>query len=412
MLSRQLRNAAVAVVALTVLQFVPLKAAVAPALRTAIVVGNGTYPKDQLKNATNDARAMASVLRELGFEVKLAEDLSLEQFRALVRDPTTFAHGSVALFYYAGHAVQFKGINYLLPVDFELRKPEDLPSVSVDLTEVMNDMNGAGVGFSIIILDSCRNYPFGEMAEAFGSGLATVAASGETLVAYSTAAGDVAFDGNGPNSPYTSALVSALEPPGRDIYEVFRTVRAKVREATNGRQLPWITGSVESELVFREPDPQSGSDAGKTDLASVLWRSIEKSRDPTDFTKFLALYSTDNELAPKATARRGELLGAGEPRVVAGRGPDLPAEPGDRPDVALVEQGERVVGEELGEGLAVRDAGDPPAHKPRERPRVAQPHLARGVPERAGVGGRGAAVMGADGRTSDPVVQAFVGSVR
>jgi TPR repeat protein len=312
MLSRQLRNAVVAVVALTVLQFVPLKAAVAPALRTAIVIGNGTYPRDQLKNPTNDARAMANALRELGFDVKLAEDLSLEQFRALVRDPTAFAQGSVAVFYYAGHAVQFKGINYLLPVDFELKKPEDLPSVSVDLTEVMNDMNGAGVGFSIIILDSCRNYPFGEMAEAFGSGLATVAASGETLVAYSTAAGGVALDGNGPNSPYTSALVSALELPGRDIYEVFRTVRAKVREATNGRQLPWITGSVESELVFREPEPQIASDAGKTDLASVLWRSIEKSRDPTDFAKFLALYSTDNELAPKATARRGELVGAGE----------------------------------------------------------------------------------------------------
>jgi TPR repeat protein len=312
MLSRVLKNVAVGAVALTALQFLPLKAAIAPALRTAIVVGNGTYPRDELKNPTNDARAMANVLRELGFDVKLAEDLSLEQFRALVGDPTAFAQGSVALFYYAGHAVQFKGTNYLLPVDFDLSKPEDLPTVSVDLTEVMKDMNDAGVGFSIIILDSCRNYPFGEMAEAFGSGLATVAATGETLVAYSTAAGDVALDGNGPNSPYTSALVSALELPGRDIYEVFRTVRAKVREATNGRQLPWITGSVESELVFRQPDAENVGDDGRFDLASVLWRSIQKSRDPTDFSKFLALYSNDDELAAKATIRRGELLGAGE----------------------------------------------------------------------------------------------------
>lgn len=316
MRSRLLKNIVTSAVVLTVLQFLPLNAAIAPAIRTAIVVGNGAYPKDQLKNPTNDARAMASVLRELGFEVKLAEDLRLDQFQALLGDPAVFAQGSVALFYYAGHAVQFRGANYLLPIDFDLSKPEDLPKVSIDLAKVMDDMSGAGVGFSIIVLDSCRNYPFGELADAFGSGLATVAAKGETLVAYSTTAGDVALDGNGPNSPYTSALVSALETPGQDIYEVFRTVRAKVREATNGRQLPWITGSVESELVFREPDPASATLTGSVDLASVLWRSIEKSRDPADFTKFLALYS-DNELAGKATERRGKLLGAGESELPA-----------------------------------------------------------------------------------------------
>ena len=89
---------------------------------------------------------------------------------------------------------------------------------------------------AIVVLDACRDYPFGPLADAFGDGLANVATSGETLVAYATAAGQVAQDGTGPNSPYTSALITALELPGRDIYDVFRTVRAKVREATEGQQ--------------------------------------------------------------------------------------------------------------------------------------------------------------------------------
>jgi uncharacterized caspase-like protein len=93
---------------------------------------------------------------------------------------------------------------------------------------------------AIVVLDACRDYPFGPLADAFGDGLANVATSGETLVAYATAAGQVAQDGTGPNSPYTSALITALELPGRDIYDVFRTVRAKVREAF-GQQIPWIT---------------------------------------------------------------------------------------------------------------------------------------------------------------------------
>jgi hypothetical protein len=311
MLFRRLGNLAVGAIALAALQLVSADAAIGPALRTAIVVGNSTYPKDQLKNPTNDARAMASVLREVGFDVLLVEDVRLDQFRTLIKDlPTRFAQGGVGLFYYAGHAVQYRGFNYLLPVDFDLKQPEDLPTVSVNLTSVIDEMNNAGVDFNIVILDSCRNYPFGELADAFGSGLATVAVTGETLIAYATAAGDVALDGNGPNSPYTSALVSALELRGRDIYEIFRIVRAKVREATNGRQLPWIYGSVESELVFRPPDLTAEKDGGGFDLASVLWRSIEKSRDPADFSKFLALYP-DDPRADDAIARRGLLVAKG-----------------------------------------------------------------------------------------------------
>src|SRR5690606_24197661 len=110
-------------------------------------------------------------------------------------------------------------------------------------------------------LDACRDYPFGSLAEAFGDGLANVATSGETLVAYATAAGQVALDGTGPNSPYTSALIAALELPGRDLYDVFRTVRAKVREATRGQQLPWITGSVETSLVLRQERALPAADA-------------------------------------------------------------------------------------------------------------------------------------------------------
>jgi uncharacterized caspase-like protein len=107
---------------------------------------------------------------------------------------------------------------------------------------VLDAMHRAGVKVAILVLDACRDNPFGATDDALGPGLAVVQqGQGETLVAYATAAGEVARDGTGPNSPYTAALVSALERPGMTLEEVFRDVRARVREATGGRQLPWVS---------------------------------------------------------------------------------------------------------------------------------------------------------------------------
>jgi TPR repeat protein len=300
--------------------------------RAALIVGNAGYGFSPLANPLNDARALAGSLRELGFEVTLLENAGLAELQAaLERMAQTFGEGGIGLFYYAGHALQHQGVNYLLPTDFALDQGSDLPAHSISIDTVLDALERSGVGLKLVILDACRDYPFGNINEAFGQGLASVAATGETLVAYATAAGQVALDGTGPNSPYTSALISALELPGHDIYDVFRTVRAKVREATNGRQLPWVSGSIETQVVLREPQPEPEVPAQVT-VAGVHWNTIQASADPADFNQFLQLYP-ESKYREDALARFQLLSSRGEESP----GPILAAAP------ALVGPGNRML---------------------------------------------------------------------
>ena len=296
-----------------------------PNLRFAVVIGNAAYPANELANPHNDARAVTGALREVGFKVKRIEDATRADFRLLVEGlPKSLPKGAVVIFYFAGHAIQYQGKNYLLPVDFKLDKAEDLPGTSLELSDALGALQEAQVGMAIVVLDACRDYPFGPLADAFGDGLANVATSGETLVAYATAAGQVAQDGTGPNSPYTSALITALELPGRDIYDVFRTVRAKVREATEGQQIPWITGSIESDLVLRQvkqvavappatPDGEALLIPAAYNPAEVHWNAIAASADPGDFERFAAAHP-QTRFAALARAREQQLLQGGRSR--------------------------------------------------------------------------------------------------
>jgi hypothetical protein len=285
-----------------------VEAAVDTGARSALIVANAAYGFNPLDNPINDGRALAGTLRELGFEVTLLENMGQAEFEAALTDLSfTFEEGGIGLFYYAGHAVQHQGINYLLPTDFALDHAPDLAQHSVTINGVLQAMDEAGVGLKLVILDSCRDYPFGEVNEAFGQGLASVATSGETLVAYATAAGQFALDGTGPNSPYTSALISALELPGHDVYDVFRMVRARVREATEGKQLPWISGSIETQIVFRDAEPAPVVPApDDLTVAAVHWHTIKASADPADFNEFLQLYPQSD--FGRAAVERFQLL--------------------------------------------------------------------------------------------------------
>ena len=141
-------------------------------------------------------------LTELGFEVTLVQDGDAAGMNGVVqRIPQVFAAGGVGVFYYAGHGVQYKGVNYLLPTDFELTTPDDLPRHSLALNTILQAMNDAGVKIGIIILDACRESPFGTVSDAFGQGLALVDAPGETLIAYATRPGGLAEDGAGAEQP-------------------------------------------------------------------------------------------------------------------------------------------------------------------------------------------------------------------
>lgn len=290
--------------------------------RAALVIGNGAYAHDPLvplDNPLNDAREMNRRLTELGFDVTLMEDGDAAGMGGLVeRIPEVFPSGGVGVFFYAGHGVQYKGVNYLLPTDFELTTPDDLPRNSLALNTILQAMNDAGVKIGIIILDACRENPFGTVSDAFGQGLALVDAPGETLIAYATRPGGLAEDGLGGNSPYTGALISALELPNQSVYDVFAAVRARVSQATSGRQIPWILGSLGpagTQFRFRPvAEPQIAEDLSvpgqPITLASVHWKTIQQSVDPTDFERFLML-EPDRTYVQLAQRRLSELRAEG-----------------------------------------------------------------------------------------------------
>ena len=302
--------------------------------RSALVVGNASYAFSPLLNPINDARAMAGTLGDMGFEVVLLENATQGDLEhALGTMKEDLAHGGLGLFYFAGHAVQYRGINFLLPVDLDLDAARaDLPASSLDISTVLEAMSSAGFGINVVILDACRDYPFGEKIQAIGEGLANVTTAGETLVAYATAAGQVALDGTGPNSPYTSALVSTLELPGTDLYDVFRIVRGKVREATSGRQLPWISGSIESQIVLREDDVvPAGLQLAGVSPDEVHWNTIRSSVDPGDFDRFISVHPRSPHVA-QARQRRLKLEAEGRKRIAPLMVTAEPlAAPGDQP---------------------------------------------------------------------------------
>ena len=282
--------------------------------RVAVVVGNSAYDNRPLLNPRNDARQVASSLRELGFSTVLLEDASRDDLRR-VPDAIkgSFPRGSVGLFYYAGHALQHRGLNYLLPVDFQLSSSDELPREATLVDDILEAMHAAGVKLALVVLDACRDNPFGRPEEALGPGLAAIErAPGETLIAYATSAGAVASDGLSGNSPFTAALVTALERPGLDVYDVFRMVRGFVREATEGQQIPWVSGSIESNFVFREARVVPAVATGEVGVPTMYWASIESSIDPGDFRRFMTAYP-QHPLASEARTREQTLVAQGSP---------------------------------------------------------------------------------------------------
>ncbi|MBO6838783.1 MAG: caspase family protein, partial [Alphaproteobacteria bacterium] len=175
-----------------------------PETRKALVIGNGAYGVSPLPNPINDAQAMTEALEMSGFDVTLATDLSYRDLqRAVVRfsrEVRAAGEETVAMVYYAGHAVQANGENYLIPVDADIQDSLDLEIQSLRLSTVMQSLESAGNRLNLVVLDACRDNPFPSMSRSGSRGLAKVDAPYGPLLAYSTAPGDVAADGAGRNS--------------------------------------------------------------------------------------------------------------------------------------------------------------------------------------------------------------------
>ncbi len=276
--------------------------------RWAFVLGIAEYEDPtipDLANTVNDARTMAGSLNQMGFRVYYLENAAAAVVRDMVRRIAVEQTDSeLGLFYYAGHGVQVAGANYALPADIRPTSSEDVRRDGLSVSAIVRDLSATGIGNLVVILDSCRDSPFpGE--DAIGTGLALVDAPANTIIAYSTAPGEIALDGAGANSPYTAALASVLDGPQQDIRDVLRLVRAQVRLATGGAQTPWFVDNSSSEIIiqpYRAPVDVSSLpevEDGRITLASTAWWTIANSADPRDFESFVDMFP-DTDLTDAA----------------------------------------------------------------------------------------------------------------
>jgi len=238
--------------------------------RVALVVGNGAYQNvARLTNPPNDAAAIAEALRAAGFEaVELRRDLKASEMRRALRDfADTARSADVAIFYFAGHGVEIDGINYLIPVDAVLERDVDAADEAIALDRALGAIEPARK-LRLVILDACRDNPFARVmkrsvaSRGVERGLAKVEPTTlNTLVAYAAKAGSTASDGEGTNSPFTTALVRYLPQPGLDIRKTFGFTRDEVLKTTNNRQEPFIYGSLGGEDFILVPAPAQADPA-------------------------------------------------------------------------------------------------------------------------------------------------------
>lgn len=283
--------------------------------RIALVMGNGAYDTAPLANPPNDARLMTASLARLGFEVLERRDADQATMKRAIQEFGTRLEragpAAIGLFFYAGHGVQLNGRNYLIPTRSRIERDSDLEIEAVSADWVLEQMRYARNRLNIVILDACRNNPFARSFRSADRGLAKMDAPAGVLIAYSTAPGDVAADGDARNSPYTAALVQAIGEPNQPVEQVFKRTRIAVLGATAGRQTPWESSSLTGDFYFAggpgangasrpaggaaaAPSasvPGSGENRARGEHPEVVfWQGVQDSRDAADFEAYLAQY--------------------------------------------------------------------------------------------------------------------------
>lgn len=220
--------------------------------RIAFVLGNSAYKTHPLKNSRNDADDMSQTLRDSGFDVIDLRDANLPQMRAALREfGDKLLSYDVGLVYYSGHGVEVKGRNYFIPVNADIMREDEIADQGLDVSLILEKMNTAGKGVNILIVDACRDDPFGRSFRSSSRGLAQMEAPRGTIIAYATSPGKVAADGDGRNSPYTKNLVKAMQQPNKPIEQVFKEVRRAVQEETKNQQTPWENTSLSGDFYFK-----------------------------------------------------------------------------------------------------------------------------------------------------------------
>jgi hypothetical protein len=260
--------------------------------RIALVIGNAAYRQGALPNPVNDARAMAARLRSVGFEVTLRENLKTREIGSVYREfRSKIMPGNVALVFYAGHGLQFKGQNYFPAVDADISSEEDVPLQSLNLGTLLDNMEEAKAGVSLVLLDACRDNPFARRFRGASRGLAKVEAASGTLIHYATKPGSVAADGDGQNGTYTEALLAQIGEPGVPVEQMLKRVTNRVVAKTKGKQEPWIEGSLRGEFYFIFQGPTTVQvQAVSTDPETETWKMAERADSVDAFEAYLKEY--------------------------------------------------------------------------------------------------------------------------
>ena len=231
------------------------------ARRVALVIGNSDYKfANKLPNPVNDAADIAAILKRLKFDVVEGKNLDRRGMDDVIRQFGRKLEGAdLAAFFYAGHGLQVGGKNYLVPIDAKLERPADLALDAVEVSIVLDQME-AERRVNLIFLDACRDNPLarslarslGTRSTTVGQGLASIQSAVGTLIAYATQPNNVALDGDGRNSPFTTALLKHITAPGLDIGLIMRRVRADVIQATRDKQVPWDDSSLVGEVILTQ----------------------------------------------------------------------------------------------------------------------------------------------------------------
>ena len=295
--------------------------------RVAFVVGNGAYKNvAALPNPAIDAKSMAKVLRNVGFDVVEGTNLSRDKMTERLLEFGKKAEGAdVALFFYAGHGIAINGTNYLLPVDADIKSEMDVKLGSAINIDVTLEQTMADAKVKLVFLDACRDNPFASKIKSNNatrsisvqSGLAEMKSGEGTLIAFATGPGQTALDGQeGTNSPFTRALMANITAPGVEIQQAMTKVRAQVNEETNKNQLPWgHTNLIGSVYLNAAPVAGATADAPNTPAVTAgsaseveleFWRSIKGSNKPEELNAYLTNYP-NGTFKPLALARIAEL---------------------------------------------------------------------------------------------------------
>jgi hypothetical protein len=238
--------------------------------RIALVIGNGSYKSSPLANPINDVNDMADTLKKCNFKVMKFINVNRREMRKAIRGfGNEINQGAIGLFYYAGHGIQVGGENYLVPIGAEVYSEDEVEDESLKVSSVLRKMETAGNRLNIIILDACRDNPFGRSFRSSNRGLVKMDAPTGSILAYATSPGSVAADGIGRNGLYTSMLLKNIVTPGLKIESFFKQVRVEVANASSKRQIPWESSSLMGEFYFTPKVESQKKESEKAKLAYI-----------------------------------------------------------------------------------------------------------------------------------------------